>query len=76
METLGKIFIIGWDSRWVFQPAASLVTIWTSLGKYTSMLDEIACLAIGLIAAYLIARGLVYQYRYITLPEIRSLKAR
>jgi hypothetical protein len=76
METLAKIFIIGWDSRWVFQPAASLVTIWTNLGKYTSLLDEIACVAVGLIAAYLMFKALVYQYKYITLPEIRNMRAR
>jgi hypothetical protein len=72
METLGKTLIIGWDSRWVFKPVASLLSVGGNLCSYASMLDEIASLILGAIVVFLMVKGVVYQYRYITIPEIRK----
>ena len=76
METLGKTLIIGWDSRWVFKPIMNFCAFSGNLCKCASMLDEIAALIIGAAVIYLIVKGLIYQYRYITIPEIRNFSMR
>ena len=72
MEIMGKTLIAGWESRWVFKPVINYFAFSGSLCKYTSMLDEIAALIIGIMVICLIIKGLVYQYKYITIPEIRN----
>jgi hypothetical protein len=72
MEILGKTLIAGWDSRWVFKPIINWVAMSGSLCKCAGMLDEIAAVIVGIVVIYLVVRGLVYQYRYITIPGIRN----
>jgi len=72
METLGKTLTIGWDSRWIFKPVVSLFAFSGSLGRFASMLDELAAVIIGIIVIYLVIKGLIYQYRFITIPEIKN----